>query len=381
MKILQVHNIYQGKTGEEAVVDEERKVLEENGHKVIQYIKDNASLKDDSKLKRLRMICSLNASKEVAKELGELLDRERPDICHVHNTFPIITPIVYEVCKSKGVPVIQTLHNYKMICTNSLLFRNGEVCELCLNRSLYNSIKHKCYRDSYFATAAQAHVIQTHRKRGTWENSIDRYICLTDFQKDKLIAGGMNPEKMMVKHNFLSEADTNVQSGSFFLFVGRLNDSKGLQDLLYLFAHNNASKFVLIGKSDNPEVFNEFDNVEHLGEQDRSIVLEYMRKCKVVLFPSMYYEGMPMVILEAFSHKKPVIARNTGAMSSMIKHEFNGFKYEDRASFVSYVELIDSNESLVQRLGDNAFNDYKAKYSREIGYKNLIDTYTTVLNE
>lgn len=380
MKILQVHNIYQGKTGEEAVVNEEKKVLEEYGHEVIQYIKDNAHLKNDSGLKKLRMVFSLNASKAVAKEFGELLDRERPDICHVHNTFPIVTPVVYDVCKAKGVPVVQTLHNYKMVCTNSLLFHNGDVCEVCLNKSLYNSIKHRCYRGSYFATAAQAHVIQAHRKRGTWENSIDKYICLTDFQKDKLIAGGMNPKKMMVKHNFLSEAGANVQLGSFFLFVGRLNDSKGLQDLLYLFAHNSASKFVLIGKSDNPEVFNEFDNVDHLGEQDRSIVLEYMRKCKAVLFPSKYYEGMPMVILEAFSHKKPVIARNTGAMSSMIEHEFNGFKYEDKDSFVTQVRLMDRDESLVQRLGDNAFKDYEAKYSREIGYKNLINVYSAVVN-
>lgn len=379
MKILQIHNIYQGKTGEEAVVDEEKKVLEENGHEVIQYIKDNAGLKNSSKLQKLRMILSLKASAIVAKELGEILDSKKPDVCHVHNTFPIITPVVYEVCKQKGVPVVQTLHNYKMVCTNSLLFRDGEVCELCLNKSLYNSIKYKCYRDSYFATAAQAHVIQAHRKNGTWENSIDKYICLTEFQKDKLISGGMSPDKMCVKHNFLSKSGSNIEHGSFFLFVGRLNNSKGLQDLLFLFRENKSSKFVLIGKSDSPEVFNEFENVEHLGEQDRSVVLEHMRNCKAVVFPSIYYEGMPMVILEAFSHKKLVIARNTGAMSSMIEHGVNGFKYDDRSSLIDYVHLVDEDESLVLKLGEGAFKDYEEKYSKEIGYKNLINIYSDVL--
>lgn len=379
MKILQVHNIYQGKTGEEAVLNEEKKVLEENGHKVVQYIKDNSSLKRSSLTDKLKVFADLTSSHQIGKEFAELIDKERPDVCHVHNTFPLVTPVVYQVAQSKNVPVVQTLHNYKMVCTNSLLFRDGEVCELCLNESLYKSVKYRCYRGSYIATAAQAHVIQYHRKIGTWDNAIDKYICLTDFQRDKLISGGMNSEKMLVKHNFLSEAGTNLQLGSFFLFVGRLNDSKGLQDLLYLFRQNKSSKFVLIGKSENPEVFSEFGNVDYLGEQERNVVLEHMRKCRAVLFPSKYYEGMPMVILEAFSHKKLVIARNTGAMSSMIKHEFNGFKFDDRTTFLNLVELVDQNETLSQQLGENAFRDYEEKYSKEVGYKNLINAYSAVL--
>ena len=380
MKIVQVHNIYQGKTGEEAVVEEERKVLTENGHEVIQYIKDNSELKQSSKLVKARMLFSLNGSKVVAKEFGELLKRENPDICHVHNTFPIITPIVYQVCKENNVPVVQTLHNYKMVCTNSLLFRDGEVCEICLNKSLYNSIKYKCYRDSYFATAAQANVIQTHRNRGTWDKLINKYICLTEFQKNKLIAGGMNSDQMVVKHNFLSEEGMNIERGSYFLFVGRLNDSKGLQDLLHLFRQNKTARFILIGKSDDPKIFDRFTNVKYLGEQERNVVLEHMRKCKAVLFPSKYYEGMPMVILEAFSHKKPVIGRNTGAMTSMIEDGFNGLKYDNTEDFIKSVNRFEHDDHLTESLGNNAFLDYQEKYSRSKGYENLINVYTSVLN-
>lgn len=379
MKVLQVHNIYQGKTGEETVVEEEKKILERHGHTVIQYIKDNSDLDRYSSLDKLRLLGSLHSSKSIGKELGEFIEREKPDVCHVHNTFPLITPIVYEICKSKNLPVVQTLHNYKMVCTNSLLFRNGEVCEACLNKSLYNSIKFKCYRDSYLATAAQAHVIQHHRSIGTWDNLIDRYVCLTEFQKEKVFGGSL-PGKVVVKPNFLAENNLETVRENFFLFVGRLNDSKGLQDLLYLFRRNSHSNFVLIGKSDNPEIFSEFKNVKHLGERNRDVVLENMRKCKAVIFPSKYYEGMPMVILEAFSLKKPVISRNRGAMASMINDKINGLKYELESELISAVDLMENKPELVNQLGEQAYKDYKAKYTEEKGYENLINLYSEVLS-
>ncbi len=379
MKILQVHNIYKGKTGEETVVEEEKKILERHGHSVIQFIKDNSDLDKYSKLDKLKILGSLHSSKSIGKELEEFIENEAPDICHVHNTFPLITPIVYEICKSKNVPVVQTLHNYKMVCTNSLLFRNGEVCEECLNKSLYNSIKFKCYRDSYFATAAQAHVIQYHRNRGTWDNLIDRYVCLTEFQKEKVFGESLK-EKVVVKPNFLAENNLETVREDFFLFVGRLNDSKGLQDLLYLFRRNSHSNFVLIGKSDNPEIFSEFKNVKHLGERNRDVVLENMRKCKAVLFPSKYYEGMPMVILEAFSLKKPVISRNRGAMASMINDGVNGLKYEEESELIDAIELMEQDSALVNQLGERAYVDYKAKYTEEKGYENLINLYSEVLS-
>ncbi|KYG82595.1 glycosyltransferase family 4 protein [Roseivirga echinicomitans] len=379
MKILQVHNIYKGKTGEETVVEEEKKILDRHGHCVIQFIKDNSDLDKYSKLDKIKILSSLHSSKSIGKELEEFIEKEKPDICHVHNTFPLITPIVYEVCKSKNVPVVQTLHNYKMVCTNSLLFRNGEVCEKCLNKSLYNSIKFKCYRNSYFATAAQAHVIQYHRNKGTWDNLIDRYVCLTEFQKEKVF-GDTLKDKVVVKPNFLAENNLVTVREDFFLFVGRLNDSKGLQDLLYLFRRNTHSKFILIGKSDNPEIFRDFKNVKHLGERNRDVVLENMRKCKAVIFPSKYYEGMPMVILEAFSLKKPVISRNRGAMASMINDGVNGLKYEIESGLIDAINKMEENSALVNQLGERAYLDYKENYTEEKGYENLINLYAEVLS-
>jgi glycosyltransferase involved in cell wall biosynthesis len=378
MKILQVHNIYQGKTGEETVVDEEKRVLEKHGHAVIQFIKDNSDLERFNKVDKIRMLFSLTASKAIGDEFEALLEVERPDICHVHNTFPLITPVVYKICNSKDIPVVQTLHNYKMVCTNSLLFRGEEVCELCLNKSLYNSIKYKCYRDSYLATAAQAHVIQHHRKIGTWDRYIDKYACLTEFQKEKVFDDKLK-HKVFVKPNFLAENKLEIVQEDFFLFVGRLNNSKGLQDLLYLFQNNIKSKFILIGKSDNPKVFEQFENVTHLGERDREVVLEHMRRCRAVIFPSKYYEGMPMVILEAFSLKKPVISRDRGAMASMIEHNVNGIKYENLEDLAEAIKSLDGNPTWCEELGQNAFMNYLEKYTEEKGYENLMNLYTEVL--
>lgn len=379
MKILQVHNVYIGKTGEETVVEEERKVLEQHGNHVIQFIKDNSDLQKFALGDKIKTYGSLLSSKRIEIELRELIKTEQPDVCHVHNTFPLITPVVYSVCQQMGVPVIKTLHNYKLVCTNSLMFRNGEICELCLNKSLYNSIKYKCYRNSYLATAVQARVIQHHRNKGTWDHKIDQYVCLTEFQKDKLISGGLPADKVTVKPNFIGQDSLPVTYEDFFLFVGKIGDYKGLQDLLYLFKQNEHSKFVIIGQSEDPVVFDPFTNVQHLGEQGREVVLDHMRRCKAVIFPSLYYEGMPMVILEAFSHRKAVISRDRGAMSSMVIDGHNGLKYEVLEDLISAVYEIERNDSMARDLGENAFQEYLSKYSEEQGYNNLMELYDEVI--
>lgn len=381
MKVLQIHNIYQGKTGEETVVEEERRILVQHGHQVIQFVKDNSSLKSQGVLSKAKMVVGLRSSKSISRELEQLILAERPDICHVHNTFPLLTPEVFHVCQKLKVPVVKTLHNYKMVCTNSLMFRDGEVCDVCLNKSLYHSIKYKCYRNSYLATAAQADVIQHHRKIGTWDYYVDQYFALTEFQKQLLINGGGIPAgKVTVKPNFIRHSDLEVVREGFFLFVGKVDDYKGLQDLLGLFDQNTTSEFIVIGRCDLEDPFKGYANVTYLGEQSREVTLDHMRRCKAVLFPSKYYEGMPMVILEAFSHKKAVISRNRGAMSSMIKHESNGLNYESVNELVNLIARAEKEEGLIIRLGDQAYSDFQELYTDKKGYENLINAYEQTIN-
>lgn len=382
MKILQVHNIYQGKTGEETVLAEERAVLQANGHEVIQFVKDNSVINGRSSIDNLKLLTQLRSSKSIKSEFRDFLQKERPDICHVHNTFPLITPAVFQVCYEIGIPVIKTLHNYKMVCTNSLMFRNGEVCDLCLNKSLYNSIRYKCYRNSYIATAAQADVVQHHRNTGTWQKYVDRFLALTSFQKELIVNGGGLPgDKVSIKANFIAETGLMPKREDFFLFVGKVDDYKGLQDLLALFQRNKRIPFVVIGKAEDDGLFESFPNVSYLGPQDRAVTLDYMSRCNAVIFPSKYYEGMPMVILEAFSYKKPVICRNRGAMSSMIQDQSNGVHYESEDELVEIINKLNSDRGMVERLGLQAYEDYLKMYSREVGYKNLVDTYQDVIDQ
>lgn len=381
MKILQVHSKYKKRGGEETVVEEEKAVLEANGHLVVQYIRDNVETDDYSRLGLIRLSLKQRNNRHSADELRGLIAREKPDVCHVHNVYPLISPAVYEVCKELGVPVVQTLHNYKMLCTNSLLFREGEVCELCLGKNLMKSIRYSCYKDSLLATAVQADTIQYHRKKGTWHELIDAYVCLTDFQKNKMVEGGLPADKIRIKPNFVRKTDIDISYEDFFLFVGRLDESKGLADLLKLIENRIDSKFVLIGASDSPGLFSKFSNVKYLGPQNRETVQNYMSRCKAVIFPSKYYEGMPMVILESFSLRKAVVARNVGAMSSMIQNGKNGISYDEPEGLVEAVRVLEEQERLAQYLGEAALLDYKKMYSVSQGYQNLIDLYQSVLEE
>lgn len=380
MKILQVHNKYKKRGGEETVVEQERNILIEHGHEVIQYIRDSSSSDQMPKSELIKTMFSQRGSRKVAEELKRLIETERPDICHVHNVFPLITPSVYYACKELRVPVVQTVHNYKLLCTNSLLFRDGEVCEQCVGHSLYRSIKYKCYRDSYLATALTADALEYNRKKGTWKKLIDKYVCLTEFQREKLVDGGLPADKITIKPNFTEVSEHVSVYGEDILFIGRLDDSKGLQDLLFIVEEMPDVKFTIIGASDDPEIFNPFENVNYLGQVSREKVLSAIANCKAVIFPSKYYEGMPMVIIEAFSLHKSVIARDTGAMSSMIDHEVNGLKYSNRGELESYVELISSDLPLAKRLGNGGYHSFLEKYSVHSAYTNLINLYETVLN-
>lgn len=381
MKVLQVHSKYKKRGGEETVVDEEKAVLESHGHTVIQYIRDNAETDDYGAMGLIRLSLTQRRNKVAVNEVTALLAKEKPDICHVHNVYPLISPAVYEACQLQGIPVVQTLHNYKMLCTNSLLFRAGDVCELCLNKSLMNSVRYSCYKNSLLATAVQADAIQYHRRKGTWQKMVDAYVCLTEFQKDKMVEGGMPAEKLRIKPNFVHKTHLSSTYEDFFLFVGRLDQSKGLADLLELMDTCVNSRFVLIGDSENPELFSRFQNVKYLGPQSRDVVLDYMSRCKAVIFPSRYYEGMPMVILEAFSLQKGVIAGEMGAMSSMIRHGVNGLSYADTNGLIKVVRELEEQDALVRKTGKGAFDDFENIYSVEQGYQNLISLYNSVLDE
>jgi glycosyltransferase involved in cell wall biosynthesis len=381
MNILQVHNAYSLMGGEDAVVEEEKNILEKNGHKVVQFIKVNKGLNDQGIKEKLKIALTLRYSEDIKNELTDLIRKNKFDICHVHNIFPLITPGVYDVCHNHGIPVVQTLHNYRLICTNSLLYRDKKICEVCIGRSLKNSIKYKCYRNSYLQTALMADSIQHHRHKNTWNEKVSKYICMTDFAKQKFIDGGLPAIKLLVKPNFIINYTNKVEYNSFFLYAGRMEEAKGLYDFILLAKKCENINFIAIGPCRNPEVFAEYKNINYLGELNRVEVLEYISKCRAVLFLSKSFEGMPMTILEAFSCKKPVIGRDLGAMSGLISHGINGLKFQDLNELILHVHQLNLDISSAVQMGEEAYQEYNAKYAEAQGYKNLIDIYTKAIQQ
>ncbi|MFT7381272.1 MAG: glycosyltransferase involved in cell wall biosynthesis [Roseivirga sp.] len=375
MKIVQVHNFYQNLTGDDSVVQEEYQLLTKNGHQVHQFLKHNTDLKATGLLGKVRAAANLRNSAQVGKEFGAMLKIEKPDIVHVHNIFPLITPIVFQVCQEMAVPVIQTLHNYRLLCVNTLFYRDGHICDDCLiEGSLKPGVTNRCYKNSYVQSALLSDSISFHFRKGTWANSVDQYFCLSEFAKEKFIQGGIPKEKLSVKANFVDEPINEITYESFILFAGKLEEQKGLLDFIELAKSKPEINFKVAGFCDDTTIFASFANVEYLGEITRDKLMEYMSTCQAVLFLSKMYEGMPMTILEAFAHKKAVVARNQGAMKEMIDHGQNGLL------FSSFGELSNNLDQLIKdnrylELGDNAFTTFRSLYSSDNGYHQLVNGY------
>jgi glycosyltransferase involved in cell wall biosynthesis len=383
MKILQVHNFYQQRGGEATVVALEKALLEENGHVVITWYKDNAEMKDWSVPQKLKLLHSTTNAKNSAAELEVILRNEQPDICHVHNFFPLISPSIYAACQKFNVPVVQTLHNYRLICTNGTLFRDGEICEKCLGQNAFQSVRKKCYRNSAIQTWTVARMIEKNKKNGTWNNQVNTYICLSEFARQKFIEHGLPEEKLVVKPNFIPTTDTGdtipTSNDPFFVFAGRLSEEKGTKLLAEI---GKLSPYPILVYGDGP-VAPELVGIKNVilkGKQSREVLMQQLKNAKALIFPSIWYEGMPMTILESFSVGTPVIAHDLGAMSTMIQPNENGlFSDSNPANWVSQMKKLAVDEQLQHQLNEGARSDYKQKYSKFANYQQLMKIYQKLL--
>lgn len=377
MKILQIHNQYLHKTGDDAVVEEERSLLSSNGHEVLQYMRSNTEVKNT--WGKIKAASQIMASKKSENDIEDILRNFEPDIVHVHNLFPLVTPSIFSAIKHSKTPVVQTLHNYRLLCVNTLFFRSGEVCEDCLTKSCQEGIKHSCYNNSRIQSAIMTKAIQHHFRKGTWSYKIDRFICLTEFAQKKFIQGGLPKEKLRIKPNFVKKAKDDISYEDFFLFAGKLVSEKGLKDFLELVERLPHQKFMVAGFINDDSIFNKFYNVEYIGEVHRDVLHKLMARCKAVLFLSKMYEGMPMTIIEAFAHSKAVIARKRGAMEVMISEANNGYLFNDNKELELITKTLDLEKA--KELGSKAYEEYLSKYSEQIAYKNLMNIYNEVTDQ
>lgn len=321
MKILLVHNFYQHPGGEDVVFAAERELLTQGGHTVSSYTVSNDEVAQFSKI-GLAARTLWNARQ--ARQLRSLVREQDAEVVHFHNTFPLLSPAVYGAVRSAGAATVQTLHNYRLLCANALLFRDGHVCEQCLGRLPVPAVRYRCYRGSLGASTTVAAMQVVHRALGTYERQVDAFIALTDFARDKFSAGGLPADRLHVKPNFLNaDPGPGAGGGGYALFIGRLTPEKGVRTLLRAWQELGLTlPLKLLGdgplSAEVAQAARETPGVEWLGQRPKAEVLELARAAECLIFPSEWYEGFPMTLVEAMAVGLPVIASRVGSMQSLI---------------------------------------------------------------
>jgi glycosyltransferase involved in cell wall biosynthesis len=391
MKILLAHNEYQQPGGEDQIFTAEAALLEAHGHQVLRYGAHNDRV---AGMNPVALAGSTVWNRSSYRELQSLIRRERPQVAHFHNTLPLISPAGYYAARAEGVPVVQTLHNYRLLCPNVLFFRDGHVCEDCQGKLVpWPSVLHACYRESRPASAAVAAMLTTHRALRTWTEQVDMYIATNmyiatteEFAREKFVQGGLPAEQLLVKPNFLHPAPSPGQvRGDFALFVGRLSPEKGVGTLLETWKRSRVRvPLKIVG--DGP-LANEVEvatralgRAEWLGRQPRERVLDLMKEASVLIFPSTCYENFPVTILEAYAVGLPVIASNLGGMSSLVDHGRTGlhFRPGDPEDLAAKVEWASEHPTELAGMRSEARGEFEAKYTAERNYEVLKEIYETV---
>ena len=381
MRVLAVHNYYQQPGGEDRIFEAESSMLERHGCRVFNYTVHNDHIKGMNPLTLSR---STLWNKAIARELRKLIQKVRPDIIHFHNTFPLISPAAYYVAKEESIPVVQTLHNYRLLCPNALLFRNGHICEDCMGKFVsWPGVLNACYRENRAATSVIATMLSVHRVLRTYRRMVDIYIALTDFASQKFIRGGIAETKIVVKPNFV-DPDPGIGDGSggYALFVGRLSQEKGIDTLLSSWEIvGNKLPLKIVGDgllaSQVVKAAQQNSVVEFLGRQSGNQVLRLMKDAIVLIFPSIWYECFPVTIVEAYSVGLPVIASNLGSMSTLIDHRRTGlhFNPSDPEDLSKQVDWIINHPEEFTRMRGEARSEYEAKYTAERNFEMLMEIY------
>jgi len=390
MRVLLVHNYYQQKGGEDTVFATEWALLSQYGHDIIEHTESNRTIKGINKLTiPARAIWSYSSYQKLLR----LLYRARPNVVHFHNIFLLISPSAYYACKEAGVPVVQTLHNYRLICPAATFYRNGHICEDCLGRTLpWPGIFRGCWRGSHAQTAVVAAMLTVHHWLKTWQKQVDIYIALTEFARRKFIEGGLPAERIVVKPNFVHPdpgMDEKNNNRDYMLFVGRLSPEKGIQTLLRAWQYLKKTPLKIVGSGPlmgEVQVFVREQNlkcVEVLGQCGYKEVLTLMKSARCLVFPSEWYETFGRVVVEAFACGVPVIASRLGAMAEIVEDRRTGLLFEpgNTEELAAKVEWAWSHSEEIEEMGREARRDYEEKYTAERNYEMLMEIYRRAMGK
>ncbi len=386
MKIVIAHNTYQQPGGEDIVFRNECELLRSAGHTVVEYQRSNHDASNYVSVRQLALAKNTIWASDTRREFRQLLLRERPDIVHVHNTFVMISPSIYWACRDAQVPVVQTLHNYRLLCPGANFFRDGKVCEECLEHGVWRGVRYSCYQGSNRATAVVAAMLTTHRFLGTWPRLIEYFLAPTEFARRKFIKGGLPQDKILVKPNFV-DPDPGEGTGdrSYALFAGRLSPEKGVRTLLAAWACLGITiPLHIVGDGPLRAELEEYarqhglSNVCFRGRLAWKETMAAMKGARCLLFPSECYEGaLPLTVVEAFACGTPVIASRLGAMQDLIADGIAGLHFTpgDAKDLASKVEHAWTHTEILDAMRKQARQTYETTYTAARNYEMLLETY------
>jgi glycosyltransferase involved in cell wall biosynthesis len=381
MNILMLHNSYQFHGGEDESFASEVRMLTDAGHYV-----ETIHLKNEN----VHGIAAVHVGIQSiwSQRSYDLVDRKLQErtfsVLHVQNFFPLISPSVYYAAKKNGVPVVQSLRNYRLLCPSTILYRNGKICEDCLHKTFkYPGILHGCYRNSPLSSATVAAMTALHSLKGTWRSAIDLYICLTEFSRQKFIEGGLPPERIIVKSNFVyPDPGPGDGKGGYALFVGRLTPEKGVETLLAAWDRVKSPRILkFVGEGPlaaRVEAFCEGrTNVQWLGHKSASEVKELMGAASVLVFPSEWYEPFGRVAIESFSKGTPVITSRLAGMPEIVQDGHTGFLCNagDAQDLAAKLQRALDDPAELRAMRPRARAVYESKFTAEHNCGALLRAY------
>lgn len=393
MRILKAHNRYQQPGGEDTTFERETALLTQHGHEVITYERDNAEIATYSRWQHIGLAASTLWSFESTRQLSVLIQRNRPDVAHFHNTFPLISPAAYHTCQRLGVPVVQSLDNPRLICPAATFYRDGQLCQDCLGKTPpWPGVVHACYRHSRSQTAVVAGMLTLHRWIKTWLSQVTRFVASTEFYRQQFIQGGLPAGKISVKPHFVTP-DPGLRDkypGDYALYIGRLEPAKGIATLLE--AWRELPDIVLKIRGGGPvrEALEATVRKHHLSQVQlverlsTQALFELIKGARALIWPSEgYYETFGLVAVEAFACGVPVIASRVGVNAEIVDDHRTGLHFEPGNSqdLAQKVRWLFEHPQQAIRLGKAARAVYEAKYTPERNYRLLMGIYHQVIRQ
>lgn len=378
--VMLVHNFYQQPGGEDSVFRAEGALLRERGHAVHDYCIHNDAVARMNKA-ALAVATVWNRSAEAA--IDRALQASGTTVAHFHNTFPLISPAAYSAAQRRGVGVVQTLHNYRLLCPGSMFFRDGQQCEECLGAAVpWRAVVHGCYRQSRAATSVAVSMLTVHRALGTYQHDVDVYVALTEFARRKFIEGGLPEDRIVVKPNATADPGVGRHTGGDALFVGRLTREKGVEDLLTawrrLHSRRPSARLTIIGDGPCADLLRGgVPGVTWLGWQPRDEVMRRMQDAATLVVPSIQREGFPMTIVEAFATGLPVVTSRFESMNDIVKDDRCGrlFRHRDPDDLAAVLEAVLADSGARRAYGRQVRAEYEGAYSPQRNYDQLLEIY------